>query len=329
MFARILLLSASLAGCGTKALPEGLTPLPGGKNHWNNNGFVEMEPPIRLPVDADETFQTTILLKLPAGRGLSVRRAESHERHVLVYPAGTVADRMEKARRKRGGPHDTIADVRGTQVLDNQEVFHVYRPLSPGDTDILFQANWLRSIDDTSAAPARAAIRQAMNQGLGIAFASIVSDDARRAQAIARFDSLMRCASCHQHERAPLPANSQAGVARRGTDASGFFTIQTVLEDQAPLELYRPRDPNSADPFVRYLCDGAPTTQLLGPRGTTEVRCPSGAVPTLFYDLPAALAARDARAERICRARLYLGEHMDEEARAHFAPALAACAPRR
>jgi hypothetical protein len=96
-----------------------------------------------------------------------------------------------------------------------------------------------------------------------------------------------------------------------------------VLTDEAPMETYRPIDPNADDAFVRYVCGDGSTPD--GPRGTTRVRCANGDVPTLRYALREALAAGEPHARAVCESRRALAGWMTARARRTYAAAFSVC----
>jgi len=284
-------------------------------DHWRTHGFVSMEPPIRLPHGRGRRDRTEVFVRVEGEGRVDVDEGE------LVFPPGTVADRVEY-RREAGAWK--VADVRGTRFTSDGERFHAYRPEGL-DAEGLFGAEWARG-DEASRRRTITLFADAMTKGAGFRRAEPGHDATQRERSVHRFSRLLDCASCHGHRR-PEADPRAAAELRRGTDASGMHVFRYVLADRAPLETYRPLDPNADDPFVTYECGGQPTdrAQLVGPPGTTAVRCPNGDVPTLRYALADALDAGDARAQRVCESRRALATWMTERARAAFADALATC----
>lgn len=284
-------------------------------DHWRTGGFVAMEPPIRLPRGRALRDRTQVFVRIEGEGRIDVDAGE------LVFPPGTVADRVEY---RREANRWQVADVRGTRFTTSGERFHAYRPEGL-DTDALFGTEWRRD-DDAGRQRAITLFADAMTKGAGFRRAEPGHDAAVRTRSVVRFSRLLDCASCHGHGRLEAAATEDAHL-RRGTDASGMHVFRYVLADLAPLETYRPRDPNADDPFVTYECAGEPTDRaaLVGPAGTTAVRCPDGDVPTLHYALADALDAGEAHARRVCESRRALAKWMTERAREAYADALATC----
>ena len=288
-------------------------------DHWHARGFVEMEPPIRLPQGRARRDRTRIFVTIEGAGRIDVREGE------LVFPPGTIADRVEYRRDANGW---SVADVRGTRFTSAGERFHAYRP-ERADGQRLFGAAWDRE-DLDGRHDAIALFTDAMTHGAGFRREEPGHASEGRERSVRRFARLLDCASCHGHERAEAAPNAEAELPRRGTDASGMHAFRYVLSDRAPMETYRAIDPNAADPFVHYECGGVSVDRamLVGAAGTTSVRCASGDVPTLRYAVAEAIAAGDPRAGRVCASRLALAAWMTERARLAYADVLAPCAAR-
>ncbi|MCU0675477.1 MAG: hypothetical protein MUE69_22115 [Myxococcota bacterium] len=300
--------------------PDATDPIPTGaarldSDHWRARAFAPMDPPIRLPRGRALRDRTQVFVRIEGDGRIDVEAGE------LVFPPGTVADRVEY---RREANRWKVADVRGTRFTSSGERFHAYRPRSL-DADALFGAEWPRD-DDAGRRGAIALFADAMTKGAGFRRAEPGHGAADRTRSVDRFSRLLDCASCHGHRRPEAAAGEDAHL-RRGTDASGMHVFRYVLADRAPLETYRPRDPNADDPFVTYECAGEPVDRatLVGPAGTTAIRCPNGDVPTLRYALADALDADEAHARRVCESRRALAGWMTERAREAYADALATC----
>ena len=288
--------------------------------HWAREGFVEMVPPVRLPSSSAEAEDVAIWLRIPQGGRIETRWDERRGDWVLVFPPGTVADRVEQRGR---GSQRGVADVRGTEIgADGEEWMHTLRPStarlggSSGDSP-LFGYTWPRSQPD---AHARATTR------LLAELEALPPATRMRAAARTRYlDGVERknqCTDCHVHARPDNAVEGEHGLVNRGTDGSGFFTPQTVLRDSIPLERYGGYDFNLADPAVRLACpDGSPVTRERKAQ-RERAACPGRAVPVAHVDLA---AVDGERRERICRARRYLFDHLDAHGRALFSAALAPC----
>lgn len=302
-------------------IPEDARVLPDGEAYWRVRGFVRVVPPVRLPLDAARRSTTDVYVSVPAGRTIGVHASPSpNGLPLLRWPAGTIADRVERMRTKRG---PMVADVRGTRFEADAEWFRAYRPVEPNPGGALFGYEWRRD-DDAGHARALAMFRTAMTAGLGWSPGERGIDPTLRVQSIARHAKLLECASCHAHARSESSPDQQTPLPRRGTDASGLHVPQYALSDSAPLETYRPVDPNHGKPFVRYVCRGL-DGPLAGTPGTTRVRCPDGSIPRVTFDVRAALAASDPHAIEVCASRRALAAWMDREALRVFGDALRAC----
>ena len=214
---------AATAACSST--PPSLEPvtIDDPRAHWALGGFVEMVPEIRLPTSRDGMDTITVWLRVPEDRRIDVR-ALADGRVVPVYPAGTIADRVELVEPADGaGEHLwRVSDVRGTELDGDGEVFHCLRP----DGDRLAGFAWRR----------------------GDARAEQLGADRLFAGA-PRLRQLARCESCHDHDRREHLALAEPGP-RRATDDAGFYGVLSVLADTAPLEDHRPRDLEAGDPYV-------------------------------------------------------------------------------
>lgn len=301
-------------------LAPGARLLEGGPDHWRSRGFFEVVPPIPLPVGRVGGDWTRIFVRFPS----TPNEVEGSKAQLTVVadprtgaprlkaPVGTTADRVEYRRTAEG---TMIADVRGTEIRSDGEIFRAFRPAAATPGSPLFGYTWLRA---PGPAPAlvRAGFRAALLAGHG--FVRPVED---RAAAALRLDRLLDCAGCHEPFR-PERTSARFLGPRRGTDATGFHVLEYALLDEAPLESYRALDPSTSDPFIERRCAFGP---VLGSEGTTALRCEDGSVPRLRYVLAEALRAGDARARAVCATRARLEAHMDEAARRAFADSLSAC----
>ena len=280
--------------------------------HWTADGFAEMVPPIRLPTSTNGHDHITVWLRVPDGAGIRVEH--DGDRLTLVYPPGTVADRVEM--REPADADDEhawrVVDVRGTRLGDGDEYFHTLQPISRGARS-LAGFEWVRS--DPSA-------ERAATDSLEGLWRGGLLRDARpewQSREVDRLRRLNRCEECHEHER-PERTRRTEGGPRRATDRAGFYVPFSVLRDDAPLEEHRPRDLNADDPFVVVSC-GDQAASRVG----EAFRCADDDVPVGHFDLGRALAAGDRHAVAVCRSRRYLHDHMDHQARAAFASAFTSC----
>ncbi|MCA9684072.1 MAG: hypothetical protein KC457_17865 [Myxococcales bacterium] len=289
--------------------------------HWQREGFVEMVPPIRLPTATPGEDDVVVWLRIPEGGVISTRpRSDDGAGLILSFPPGTVADRVES--RGRGSRRGVI-DVRGTRLGEGSEAgeewMHTLRR-DGGAQGGLFGYEWPRSSGEAHGE----ATRRLLAELAEIPPGSTMDEPARVAY-LSRIESKNQCVVCHVHERSDNRREGELGVVDRGTDGNGFFTPHTVLLDEMPLERYGDIDPNLHDPWVEVRCpEGEVTLETRGRR--LQATCPNDAVPRARFNLALALSHGDARAKRICIARRYLYEHLDERGREHFAAAIDACA---
>jgi hypothetical protein len=259
---------------------------------WNKRGYVELVPPLLLPTSNDENDDIRVWIKLPEGGRISVDKGR------LVYPAGTVVERVEQVAGR-------VVDVRGTRFAADGERFHVLRAVgarlegfewSRGDADAQMRATELLQ---------------------GLLRRSSVDE-----RGIARLARLNVCASCHNHDRAEAKRQTDARP-HRGTDGAGLYVPRSVLEDRAPLDQHRQRERNIGR-FVTVSCGDGPA-QLVEEGGVRFYRCANGAVPVGRFDIAAARAAGDSHAAAVCESRRWLRANLDDAGRAAFASAFAAC----
>jgi hypothetical protein len=284
--------------------------------YWTDGRFAEMVPPIRLPTSPDGNDHITVWLRIPDGQRVRVER--TGERSSLVYPPGTVADRVEmREPASVDGQHVWhVTDVRGTRLgEDGRERFHSLQPAAPNSAG-LEGFEWRR--DDADG-------ERIATEGLADIVGGRLRDAnaTRRARIVDRMRSLNHCQPCHEHDR-PERTRISEGTPRRPTDSAGFYVILSTLSDSAPLESHRPRELNADDSFVTVRC-GSSAASLVNTGRGQEYRCEDDQVPVARLDLSRALSAVDPHALAVCRSRRYLYEHMDEAARTAFAPAFVGC----
>ncbi|KIG13442.1 hypothetical protein DB30_08069 [Enhygromyxa salina] len=290
--------------------------------HWAREGFVEMVPPIQLPSSTADATDVVVWLRIPDDGVIQTRWSEARAGWVLVFPPGTVADRVEQ---RGSGPDRSVVDVRGTRLGEGddegdppQEWMHTLRRAASGVNAPLFGYEWPRS----DPAAHQRATDLLLEELATLAPASKMSAE-RRDRYLASIRRKNECASCHTHERPDNAVEGAHGLVNRGTDASGFFTPQTVLMDAVVLESYGGVDPNLSDPAVTIVCpDGTAPTHKTGKGKRVRAVCPDRGVPVATLDH----ARIDApRLTKLCRARRYLHEHLDEQGQRVFADALTPC----
>jgi hypothetical protein len=264
---------------------------------FRTDSMVAMTSPIRLPRTSSGRDRTVVWLRVPEGARASAVWLDAQGRFALRFPAGTVAARVEEW-------DGAVADVRGTRIEEEeQERFFVLRPSRRGLSGI----EWTRG---------RPQVQDRANARL-----AALAPDGRTASHLVRQND---CASCHVHARASNVRPQEHGALNRATDASGFFAIESVLEDESPLEHYRPIDPNLDDPYVEVRC-GESGAEIGSRPAERHARCPDGQVPRARYALARALAAGDVHASEVCASRRTLFAWLDRSAREAFATAFAEC----
>jgi hypothetical protein len=281
--------------------------------YWTRNGFVLLTPPIRLPSqDGDERID--VWIRIPDGAHIRVLPGEGG-RTTIELPTGTIVDRADLSDGRDPG---SVQDVRGTRVgQGGQEYFHVLRPAGAAG---LAGFEWRRD-DPTALQEVTKAMLARLASGLGPRGREADPNAASR-----RFERQNQCASCHPHDKPERRFGPRGdAMPNRATDASGFYTMASVMADSAPLETHRARDMNEGDPFVKVSClDGSDATVVV--RGVRRhFACDDGGVPYGSLDMRRALDHGDGRALAVCASRRYLARHMTAEARTPFARVLAEC----
>lgn len=275
--------------------------------YWSRGGFAPMTPPIRLP-SRDGREQILVWLRIPGDARIDVvPGATGHP--TLAYPPGTVADRVDM---NVGEDPRSIHDVRGTRFQAGGEWFHVLRRLDGGVA--LRGLEWPRDGDQAGRAATASMVEQ-----LGRAGSAAESS---------LFAAQNDCAFCHVHgksERRRMRAMPDEPPPNRSTDASGLYTVSSVLLDGAPVEMHRARDMNADDPYVTVTCSDGQAADLRTAGVRRGFVCADGSVPYATLDMRRALADGDAHARAVCDSRAYLWRHMASEGRAAFAAAFDEC----
>lgn len=280
--------------------------LPNQRDYWKSNGFVEMVGPLRLPTDSHRIDNIQVWLKLPEnGKITAFRINDSREdRYTLVYPPGTIADRVEFDATMFG-----VGDVRGARIDANgNTLFHVFEQAPGLDYHQLTGSEWQRKDDAADVAA---------GESLVALFYPNANEAVRN-----QFRSLNQCGACHQ-PNAPVPI-STAWPYRHMSDSQGFFQPIAALQDWMTVRNHRPVDLNANDRFITVYCGNQPTRAKWNAEAIW-FDCPQGQAPIGKLNMAAALQARDPHALQVCESRAYLYKHMDEKAQAAFAPAFAEC----
>jgi hypothetical protein len=261
---------------------------------------------LRLPSDSDLSDTIEVWLKLPEDGAVSVQWVSEAgaKRPSLVFPPGTVADRVEYFRGSEG-----VYDVRGARIdAAGASVFHVLEVPRGGDPEWLRGYEWARADD--------AADMLAADQLIGLLYKGASQSE------MDSFRSSNHCSACHEMNL-PRPVQMTQRLRHR-SDARGFFQPTAVIESAMTVRLNRAWDTNFEDPFISVWCGPSPALAWLqgDQRG---YRCANGTVPLGRLDFQAALGAGDEHALQVCEARAYLHQHLDAGARAAYAAPLAEC----
>ena len=308
VFALVGLQSAVLAfRMPALGAPTGpILKVPNQVDYWKNEGFEKMEGPLRLPTDGSETDIIQVWLKLPENAKLTAQRINDsqEDRYTLIYPPGTIADRIEFEIGSGG-----VDDVRGSRIdVDGSPLFHVYETAPGTDQSWLEGYEWRRSDDVADVIAGEALIKLLYPHA---------SQGVKN-----HFRQLNHCGACHE-PNAPSPLTT-ASPFRFESDTQGFFQPITVLQNEMTVRDHRSRDINADDPFITVWCGNQPTKAVVSGMDRWY-SCPNEQAPVGKLDIVAALAAKDAHALQICESRAYLFRHMDDNAQAAFAPAFEEC----
>jgi hypothetical protein len=226
-----------------------------------------------------------------------------------VFPAGTVADRIEYTGE---GDERRIVDVRGATIdAENGCRWHTLRPVDAAVGSPLSGVQW--PCDDAEAQRLATA---AMLDELRVQLLAAQVPRSRVDRQLTAFAAKNDCGGCHVRSRRDATRVGELGIVHRGTDGSGFFVPQTVLAEAIPLESYGAFDPNVDDPAITVEC--AVDT-------TGRARCIDDRVPIARLDWHRAAENDPARVDRICSAREALIDRLDVASRASFAAALRPC----
>lgn len=308
---RTLVLGLWLGACRSDAPPPGVTDvrIESPRTHHEQEGFVRLVPPTHLPSSSPERDQVEIWVKLP-DETIDVEW-DDRGRPMLRFPAGTLADRVEFFGR---GEERRIVDIRGTRLeADGRQTFYVYRPTAPRPDAPLLGVEWAREDGE-----AHGAATQRLLDKLAALPPAVNLPSARREKFLEGVRVRNACAACHQLARPQNETPGQHGLVDRGTDHSGFFTPQTVLWDEVPLEAYGAHDRSWSDPAIEVVC-----AKNADP-GTGR-RCPDGSIAQGRLRWNATEPVARAHLKDVCESRQTLFAHMTPEDRAKMASAAGPC----
>ena len=298
--------------------------------HWAPRGFMQMVPPVRLPSSPDESDQIAVWISVPDGAKIDVRMVEtgaapSPPRALLVWPVGTVADRVERLVAPGAtAPAQDVTDVRGTTITPVGELFHIYVAAAGNVGGTLRGWEWPRGDAVAEQTATQALIAQLAANPWHDSSGSIASplEQERRQQQYKRNNI---CARCHMANMPPQLTRRE-GI-HRGTDTSGWYVAQSVLEGKAPLETHRPRDLNVGDPLLTIRCNTSGEAPHLfdDGRGGRHLLCGESDVPMAVLDVQRGLKESDPRTLGVCASRRWLYARMTDAARAAFQNAFTEC----
>lgn len=272
-------------------------------------------PPIHLPALPERRSRTRVWVELPKGDRIDVASDPSRDGVLsLVFPTGTVIDRVEEVARNRQWH---IADIRGTTLTEAGQRFHLLRPDDGNGEPTLWGYSWPseRGELDTWV---HSAIADGLAEGRGLADAS----EDRRLSVAAGVRERGDCIRCHLPNR---PADfDPMSIVHRGTDRAGFHVPHSIFGGEAPLERYRPHDPNAPSDYLTVRCASgvAKATERDGAR---RWACDDGRIPVAHFDVAAGLAAGNLHAKAVCEGRRLIASYMTERARRAVAKALDEC----
>ncbi|HEY4223006.1 MAG TPA: hypothetical protein VGO62_16730 [Myxococcota bacterium] len=284
-----------------------------GIEHWRTRGFIELTPPVHLPTDPVESDRIAVWLNVPAEQKITVRTVNGHPQ--LHFPPGTTADRVETYVTDKGV---VVGDVRGSTLSESGELFHVYVPAGADVTSPLLGWQWHRNDERAERAATNLLVDHLSNT-------RTIHDARMPKQAIVDdYQKNNACAKCHQKDKPENLADMRA--IHRGTDDTGWYVPESVLQSTVPLEIHRARDMNVDDKFLSLECPSGRTPTLdENDEGSRKYVCTDGRVPVGTLDVAAGMKAHDAHVRGVCASRKYLQDHMDDAARAAFAEAFTAC----
>jgi len=303
--ALLILLVGAAAACGDADIGiESVQLTAETSDSWGPRGFVKMTGALRNPTSLDGTDTVDVWLRIPPGTVIDVAAGD---RPHLALPTGTIIDRVESVAIASGAQR--VDDVRGTEILaEGKQRFHVMRR---GDNALEGFA-WPRG-----DAHAQARVDDRLTAWLGTHSA--------KPRQVKRLVDLNQCARCHREGKPESALESERGLPNRPTDAHGFYQVEGVLADEAPVETSRPRDPNLDDPFVAYRCVAGSAPERVETEGVARMRCADGTPVLGRLDIAASLAATSPHAIAVCATRAALHERMTAAARNAFGEAFAVC----
>jgi len=261
---------------------------------------IRLVTPLRAPSSVDTRLRIVTYLKLPEGSFID---ATGETLDDLRLPSGAYASRVEYWVPEHtpidAAPSESwrILDIRSTSFAANGEQYSVARP-DPRARGTYVRVAWPKAEHERGTS---ALVKIAKAGALG------GESSAERTRMADKLAAINDCPSCHA-PRAP-EARSAEALVQRGTDASGLYSILSVLRDEGPFESYRPRDMNDGDPLVARRCTS-------GPVASARSLCSDGKRPRGHLDIERGVASHDVHVLDVCTSRKALAARMTARARA-------------
>jgi hypothetical protein len=284
-------------GCESKLTT--FIKMPNQADFWKKSGFQKIVGPLHLPTNTSQTTLIQVWLKVPQNGKISVEKINDSRnfRYTLIYPPGTVADRVEFM--TGSNSNLIIRDVRGARIDEKgNTVFHVYRLVPKFSTDWLIGYEWLRKDDLIDVRAGEALVKIFHLQ--------------KNKEMKNHFIRRNHCSNCHR-ENSPIPLNTLHPY-RHESDSRGFFQPISVFKNETSVRNHRVYDLNADDPFISVWC-GEKLTHAKVQGKNRWYECQGNQTPMGRLDLARALKAGNKHAIQLCNARTYLYYHMDKAAR--------------
>lgn len=303
-------------------------------SHWST--YIPLVPAIHPPTTHDHEDLIQVWLRLPAEGQIDVRWLPQQQRYTLVYPPGTVADRVEYFYAGRHAPNLanyapfrsgtrisrdwSVADVRGIRIEESGEQrFRVFRPTSGAAHATLAGWSWPRGNDVAHRRATAALIRHAAETNAPL------SDEPMSKSGVQALARLNDCASCHVPNRPRIQFDESGRSIERATDAMGFVVPNAVLQDECVVAQHRPEDVNQEDPYVTVYCADGAAAELADEHEDETWFCQDGSQPRGRRDIAAGLAAGHPYTKAVCDSRRALQRGMTPEAVRAFGEAFTSC----
>ncbi|MDP3274406.1 MAG: hypothetical protein Q8Q09_04375 [Deltaproteobacteria bacterium] len=302
-------MALTLLGCKNPIRPD--VHIPSDALYWQRAGYTQLVSPVDSPTSADGLLHITTWIKL-VGDGKISLGSGLGQAPLLRMPEGADVVRVESH-----GAGDTpsrqwsVLDVRGTIFGANEsEIFYALRPARQLAQGQLWGVRWPRGV------PAE----QLRADTLIGQIARLSAPPRQAQQAAERAQWINQCARCHEHARGMRVRVTDGFTPHHGTDASGLFSVQSVLQNHGPLEHNRADNRERRWPFADLRC-ASPTATA----SAREGRCSDQSTAIAHVRMSEALAARDPHALRVCDSRRWLRAHSDQAVVSAFAQAFGEC----